>query len=603
MKKKNSSPDSEENKKRSGNPLGRADAALNDVFVRDKGIWLRFFKMLWKSRLPLLWIAVYIVFLLFSSNLYVGITEYTSELMAGNLSFTGIILPFILYTVVNLVSAAISTFVSYACRARVDRNLRRMVWGKIVRLPLGYFDKNQPKELITRITSDTSVISTLIVQVVIPVFTGIYSIFIIFRQVGTYDTSLMWSLLAVIPFVLAVAFMMGKLKFGISDTVNKKYAAMAREVSEKVNNELLIKSCATEEKEVKSGIGKMMDCFRTSMKSSWIGQLSNPIYIIVGLLQLILIILIGRKFYSDGSITLAQWIAYFAFAQQIANNLQAYAGYWASFKASQGATRRVTYIMDEKNEDPGTDRSADDMSGAFAFQNVTFSYGEEKVLDNITLTIPEGKKTAFIGVSGGGKTTMLNLLERFYTPQEGSITVGGEDISSYNMKSYRENIAYITQESAMLSGTVRENILFGVKREVSEEELIQACRAANAYEFISAFPEGFETQVGEGGSRLSGGQKQRIAIARAMLRRPKYMFLDEATGAMDAKAKDSVWIGLENLMAGKTTVMVAHDFQTASHADYVVVVDRGRIADMGTGAELYERNAFYRNFANAKEGE
>jgi ATP-binding cassette subfamily B protein AbcA/BmrA len=187
-------------------------------------------------------------------------------------------------------------------------------------------------------------------------------------------------------------------------------------------------------------------------------------------------------------------------------------------------------------------------------------------------------------------------------PQEGYITVGGEDINSYNMKSYREHIAYITQESTMLSGTIKENILYGVNREVDEQELNQVCIAANAYDFIMEFPEGFETQVGEAGGKLSGGQKQRIAIARAMLKRPKFMFLDEATAALDAKAKQEVWFGLENLMGGKTTVMVAHDYQTASHADFVVILDHGKIADKGSQEELYKRNQFFRDFVNGKEG-
>jgi ATP-binding cassette subfamily B protein AbcA/BmrA len=583
------------------NPNEKLDNLTNDVFVQDRGIWKRFFKMLWKSKLPLLWIAAYIAADVLIINVGVSVTEYTSEMFAGNLAVS-IIFGFLLATIANLLLGAVDTILLYACKARVDRNLRRMVWDKITRLPLSYFDKNKPRELLTRITSDTTTISTLIVQVFIPFFTNIYTLFVVFRKVGDYDAGLMWSLLAVVPFVLATGLIMGQLRFGINDTVNKKYAEMARDVSEKVTNETLIKSTASEEKEIGNGVKRMKDYFKASIKSSWITNLSSPVYTIVGVLQLIMIVLVGRAFYQDGRITLANWIAYLTFAQQVANTLQSYAGYWATFKASQGATRRVTFIMEEMEETLGTEKSADDMSGAFAFHNVSFAYGDHKVLDNIDLELPEGKVTAFIGMSGGGKTTMLNLMERFYTPQEGYITVGEADINSYNMKSYREHIAYITQESTMLSGTIKENILYGITREVEEEELRQACIAANAYDFIMEFPDGFETQVGEAGGKLSGGQKQRIAIARAMLKRPKFMFLDEATAALDAKAKQEVWFGLENLMGGKTTVMVAHDYQTASHADFVVVLDHGKIVDKGSQEELYKRNQFFRDFVNGKEG-
>lgn len=574
----------------------------SEVFVQDKGIWGRFFKMLWKSKLPLIWIAVYIVFDIVLVNIGVNVTDLTAKMFAGELDFVSIILPFIIFTIVNLIIAGIGTIVSYAVKARIDRNLRRMVWDKITKLPMTYFDRNKPKELLTRITSDTSVISTLIVQVIIPFFTGFYNLIVVFEKVGSYDQRLKWSLLLVIPFVLATGLIMGKLHFGINDTVNRKFAELGRDVSEKVTNEMLIKSTNAQEKETNNGVQRFTDYYKVSMQSSWIGNLSRPVYVIVGMLQFTLIVLIGRNFYQTGLITLAEWIAYLEFSQQVANTLQAYAGYWASFKGSQGSTRRVTYIMDEMDEKIGPDRLAYDMEGQFEFHNVSFSYGANKVLDDINLVIPAGKATAFVGMSGGGKTTLLNLMERFYEPESGYITVGTEDISSYNVKSYRQQIAYITQESIMLSGTIKDNILFGVHRPVEEEELNQVCRAANAYDFIMEFPQGFDTQVGEGGGKLSGGQKQRIAIARALLQDPKFMFLDEATAAMDAKAKQEVWAALEQLMMNnRTTVMVAHDYQTASHADFVVVVDHGHIQDSGTQEELYARNAFFKDFVDTQK--
>lgn len=567
------------------------------VFVKDKGIWLRFFKMLLKAKLPILWIAGYFVLEMVITNMGVSVTEYTSEMFAGNLSFRGVILPFLLYSAFNLITSGISFALVYLCYARIDRNLRRMVWDKITHLPMRYFDKNPPKELISRIGDATS-ISTLIIQTIVPFFTGIYSLFVLFRRIGSYDSELMWTLLLVVPFVVITGFIMGKMRFGINDASTRRSAEMTKELSEKVTNVPLIKSFAKEEAEMQTGREYMLALYKTSIKASWIGNLSSPIYSIVGVLQTIVIVLVGRKFYSNGSLSLAEWIAYMSFATQIAARLQAYAGYWTSFKSSQGSTRRVTYLMEEEEESLGTDRSAEDMSGSFRFEDVSFAYEEKPVLRHINLEIPEGKATAFVGLSGGGKTTMLNLLERFYVPQEGRITVGGEDIHSYNMRSYRQNIAYMTQDCVMFSGTIRENILWGFTREVSQEELDAACKAANAYDFIMSFPNGYETEVGEAGSKLSGGQKQRIAIARTVLKHPRYLFMDEATGAMDAKAKEEIWVGLRELMKGKTTVIVAHDFQTAKNADYIAVVANGMIEDFGTKEELYARNDFYRQLAD-----
>lgn len=581
----------------------KAQPAESTLFVRDKGIWRRFFAMLFKSRLPILWIAGYIAINMVIVKMGVSVTEYTSEMFAGNLSFEGIILPFIIYSGVNLITSFIATIISYLCRARIDRNLRRMVWAKITRLPLGYFDRNKPKELLTRITSDTAVISSLVMLTVIPFFTGLYNLYVMFSKVGSYDPALMWSLLLVVPFVLGSGFMMGKMRFGVNDTVNRKSAELARDVSEKMTNISLIKATAAEDKETEAGAFRMKDLYKATIKASWVGYLASPVATIVGALQLIMIVLVGRSFYQSGAITLTQWIAYLAFAQQVANTLQSYSGYWTSFKAAQGSTRRVTYIMEEENETAGTDVSAADMKGGFEVKNVSFSYGETPVLKNISLSIPEGKVTAFIGESGGGKTTMLNLLERFYEPQEGEITVGDTPLNTYNMRSYRSSIAYLTQESTMLSGTIRDNLLFGIDRKVDDGELDQACRAANALDFIQEFPESYDTDIGESGSRLSGGQKQRIAIARAMLKQPHYMFMDEATAAMDAKGKQEVWFALENMMANKTVVMVAHDYQTASHADYVVVFNHGQVEDAGTQEELFKRNKFFRQLMKSTDKE
>lgn len=575
----------------------------SELFLEDRGIWGRFLRMLIKARLPYLWIAVYVALSVGLVKIGLSATEYTAEMFAGNLNFKGVILPFLIFTGANMVIAAINTIADYAVIARIDRNLRRMAWDKITRLPLSYFDKNKPKELLTRITDDTTTISNLIVKTLIAACMGLYSLYSIFAKVGSYDRELMWSLLIVVPFVLVTGVLMGKLNFGINDSVNRRYAELARNTSEKISNATLVKSTVAEEREVQAGAAVFADYYRTRVKASWITQLTSPVYTIVSVLQLTLIVLVGRSFYQSGAITLANWIAYLAFAQQAANHLQAYAGYWTSLKRSQGATRRVTYIMDEIDEKLGTDKNADGLEGDIEFKNVSFGYGDKVVIDHIDLKIPQGKVTAFVGMSGGGKTTLMNLLERFYEPSEGMITIGGEDISGYNMKSYRNQIAYITQESTMLSGSIKDNILYGVQGEVEQGRLEQVCKAANAYDFIMEFPDAFDTQVGEGGSRLSGGQKQRIAIARAILKDPKFLFLDEATAAMDAKAKQEVWNGLEGMMMlhGLTTIMVAHDYQTASHADYVVVLDHGHVQDSGSQAELFERNEFFREFVNSKE--
>ncbi|HEY8365206.1 MAG TPA: ABC transporter ATP-binding protein [Haloplasmataceae bacterium] len=565
-----------------------------DALGREKGIWKRFLYLLWKARLPIIWIAIYVITYKYLIDIGVEVTEYTSRLFAGDADFKTVILPLISGLLINLILSIVTGIISYLCTAIIDRNLRRMVWKKLVYLPMSYFDKFLPREMISRVTTDTSTVSNLIMKVFIMEITSFYSMYATLARISQYNGDLLYSLLAVIPFVLAIAFIMGKIDFRTNDKVIKQVSTLTQTIAERVTNVPLIKAFANEKKEEVYGNEVIDKLYHFKIVRGFFSSLKSPLLVFVTVLQTVLIVVVGRKYYSDGSIDLAQWIAYLAFAQSLTNFLTSKTGTWGSIKSSQGSLNRVSRIIIEQIEDVKSGISADDMQGGFKLENVSFAYGDKVVIDNISLTIPEGKVTAFIGDSGGGKTTLLNLLERLYKPVSGSIYVGDIDVEEYNLKSYRENIAYVTQETPLMLGTIRENILYGVNREVSEEELIEACKLANAYDFIQQMDNKFEENVGEGGSKLSGGQKQRIAVARALIKKSRYLFLDEATAAMDIKAKDEVWEGIKNLMKGKTVVMVAHDSQTLKNADYIYVINHGKIESQGTHEELAKISPFYR---------
>lgn len=580
-----------------------------DDLKKGGGSWARFFKMLWKAKLPYLWIAIYIAMSFLNTEIGVNMTEITGEMFAGNVDFVTVILPFIYLSVLALLLLFVISSLSDLLTSRIDRGLRRMVWGKIVRLPLTYHLKNNPKELLSRITSDltgvtlgdASGVSYLIKGVFIAEITAVYSLVRMLIQIGSYSGDLMWSLFAVIPLILIIAIVAGRISFSLSNRVKSKTASLTKEISEKASNMMLIKSFANESKELESGIKNMEELYKVNRRNALISSFISPLVVVASLIQVVIIILVGRQYYSNGTISLAQWIAYFGFAMQISAILTVQNSYWVTFKGIMGGANRVANLMAEKEEVRTLGLSADSMQGGFEFNNVTFGYNENNLFENFSLQIPEGKTTAFIGESGGGKTTLLNLLERFFELKDGTVTVGGTNINDFSLKEYRDNIGYVTQEIVVFSGTVKENIRYGLKKPVTDEEIVEACRQANALEFIEKLENGFDTDVGEAGSRLSGGQKQRIAIARTILQQPKYLFLDEATASLDVQAKSDVWKGLKNLMTGRTTVMVAHDFQTVQNADYVVVISNGKIADQGTKDELSKRNGFYKGLEEKTE--
>lgn len=572
---------------------------MERVFGKDRGSMGRFFRMLQKARLPYLWILAYIAITALLSNVGISVTEYTAELFAGNVNFGTVVLPFLAFTLLSQLINSVSKIMSNLCVARIDRNIRKMIWSKTVRLPLRYYEKNKPKEMISRITTDITAISQLIMQVFVAILTSAYTLVITLGKIGSYDQKLMIALIAVLPLNLVIAFVMGKMKFGVLDLVNQKNAELTQTIAEKTNNLLLIKSYGKEEKELQTGREKMKEFYKSSILNAWLG-FATPMYALVGAMQFIVIVMVGRSFYSSGTLTLTQWIAYYGFAVNIVNQLSAYCVYWTTFKGSQGATRRVAQIMEEMEEDVEAGEHVERLSGDIELKEVDFSYEEKLIFDKLNLKIPAGRVTALIGPSGSGKTTLLNLVERMYPVSGGKILFGGKDTARYSLKSFRSEISYVTQESTLFAGTIRDNILFGIKREVTDEELEKACTDAEIMDFIREQPEGFQTDVGEQGDKLSGGQKQRIAFARALLKQSDYLFMDEATAAMDIRGKDQVWKSVKRHMEGKTVLMVAHDRQTVQKADYIIVMHNGRIICQGEPEEVYAENTYYRELIGSE---
>lgn len=273
------------------------------------------------------------------------------------------------------------------------------------------------------------------------------------------------------------------------------------------------------------------------------------------------------------------------------------ASFFTAFQKAVGATERIQHIFDtEKEVDKGTE-AVDNPSQDITFEKVSFAYKEKEILGGASLTVPAGKTTAIVGPSGGGKTTLFALLERFYLPQTGRILLGDQDISSFRLHSWRSSIGYVSQESPIMSGTIRDNIAYGMEREVHDEEIERAAKLANASEFIGALPDGFNTQVGERGIKLSGGQRQRIAIARALIRNPRILLLDEATSNLDSTSEHLVQKALEHLMEGRTTLVIAHRLSTVVDADQIAVLENGSITGTGTHQELYEKHSLYRELA------
>lgn len=551
----------------------------NAIFRKNYGSFRRFFSMLGKADLPYLWIIGYLAASAVIANVGVSATEYSAALFAGNVGLTAVVLPYLFYQILSLILGSVTGLINNLCEARMDRNLRRMVWRKTVSLPLLFYENNNPKELLSRITTDISSISSLVMKVFLPIFTTAYASFVILRKVSSYDGALMWSLVAALPVNILISFILGRLQFGVQDLINRRNAELTASVAE-----------------------RMKASYRAAGMNIWITGLAVPVQAIAGVLQTIVIILVGRGYYASGALSLTEWIAYYGFAVQLTSILSGYCGYWTSFKRAQGAVDRVSQIMAERSEDLGAGDAMGYPAGGIHFEKVDFSFGSKPLFQGLDLDIPAGRITAVVGPSGSGKTTLLNLIDRLYPLDGGSVQIGGKDTAEYSLSSFRRALGYVTQESVMYAGTIRDNLLHGLGRVPSDEELDEACAAVGILDYVRRQPMGYDAPVGESGASLSGGQRQRFSVARALLKKPDCLLLDEATAAMDIGGKAGVWASIRQVMAGKTVVYVAHDAQTIRNADYLIVLRDGKVQSAGEREDVLASDPYCREMMeNRKE--
>jgi len=316
----------------------------------------------------------------------------------------------------------------------------------------------------------------------------------------------------------------------------------------------------------------------------------------------VVVVAIGGYFIYRKQMEIADLLAFIMYVGVFLQPIRRLTNFMQQFESGMTGVERFCEIMDVKSDivDAPDARELKDVKGDIEFENVSFSYdGNEKVLQNINITIPAGKTIALVGPSGGGKTTLCHLIPRFYEVKEGKIKIDGRDIKGYTLKSLRRNIGLVQQDIFLFAGTIRENILYG-KVDATEEELIQAAGNANIHDFIMGLPDGYDTQVGERGVRLSGGQKQRISIARVFLKNPPILLLDEATSALDNETEIKIQQALDHLSRGRTSLVIAHRLSTIKNADRILVLTEDGIAEQGTHEELMERGGIYSDLYKAQ---
>lgn len=507
-----------------------------------------------------------------------------------------IVAAFIIQAVVN----GVSTYLLTAVGQKIVAKLRENMWVKLIRLPVSYFDKASSGETVSRVVNDTNIVKDLISEHFPQFVTGIISIIGAVTILLIMDWKMTLIMMLSVPITIAIMIPLGRRMAKISRGLQDQTAEFTGDIQQTLSESRLMKSSNAEiyeERKGISGIGKLLGF---GLKEAKILALIGPLMYMVVMIVIVTIIGYGGMRVASGTMSTGSLVAFLLYLFQIIMPITSFAMFFTQLQKAKGATERIIEILDIPLEEGQDGLNIDVANKPIHVNNVSFTYDEdESVLENVSFVAKPGDMIAFAGPSGGGKTTMFGLLERFYVPSSGEIKIGDTPIRDLSMESWRSQIGYVSQESAMMAGTIRENLCYGLQNweEIPDEQLWEVAKMAYADQFIKAFSKGLDTEVGERGVKLSGGQRQRVAIARAFLRDPKILMMDEATASLDSQSESVVQQALTRLMEGRTTFVIAHRLSTIVHADNIIFIENGQVTGTGTHQKLTKSHELYRQFA------
>ncbi|MDH7511970.1 MAG: ABC transporter ATP-binding protein [Clostridiales bacterium] len=490
----------------------------------------------------------------------------------------------------------LSSFFMKGVGHRVVKRLRDDLYGHLLYQSSSFYDRTPTGELMSRLTSDVDKIHQGIsgsmadfIEEIFILMALLVGVFIIDFRLAI--VSFVITPLAIIPLVAFSRQLKKKSLVG-----QRKMAQIYSLIHETITGNKIVKAFTSEEFEIKKFLQATASYFKTSMKLAWIGSLSSPFMEFIGGVVGAFILYVGSRRIAQGAISPGDFgsfvMAIFMMYTPI-NRLNRANNVIQQAVASHQRIKEILRSSPQIQDRPGA-YPLPPVRGKVKFQNVSFCYNEARpTLVDISFEVETNKTVAFVGLSGAGKTTIVNLLSRFYEPTSGEITIDGINIQEVTLSSLRAQIGLVTQDIILFDDTVRNNIAYGLDS-IPEERVIEAAKAAKAHEFIMALPRQYDTRIGEKGGLLSSGQRQRLAIARALLKNPPILILDEATSALDTESERLIQMALDNAMRDRTTLVIAHRISTIRNADNIFVIDNGRIVEQGPHDELYARNGIYR---------
>ena len=504
-----------------------------------------------------------------------------------------IIVTFLLKNLFNYLSMFFITFLKNG----VIKDFRNEIYNKIVKLSMSYYSEKKKGDIVARISSDVLEIDNSFLSIFELIIKE--PLMILFTLISMYIISpeLTGFVIIFIPISAIFISVVGKSLKRQSLKVQKEQGLFISLVDETLNGLKIVKIFNAENAFSRKFSESTKRLYKFSNSVINRKNLAGPLSEFLGICSITIILWYGGMMVlKENSLDASTFLVYLGLAYNILTPAKSLSKASYKIRKSYGAAERVFQVLDDnrfiKSNEDGA--SLEDFSSSINFNNVSFRYESEDVIKNLSLKIKKGETVALVGQSGSGKSTIANLISRFYDISDGEIKVDGKNIKEVNLKSLRKLIGLVTQDSILFNDSIKNNLLIG-KENATDQEIIQALKIANAWEFVKELPETIESNIGDSGNKLSGGQKQRLSIARAVLKNPPIMILDEATSALDSESEHLVQIALDNVMKNKTSLVIAHRLSTIQKADNILVLDKGKIIESGKHKDLMDKGGIYTN--------
>jgi ATP-binding cassette subfamily B protein len=500
------------------------------------------------------------------------------------------------------VTVGVLGFLSQYLAAWIGENflhrMRTRVFAHLHTLSVSFFDRRRVGDTLSRLTGDVAAIETVVLSGVIGIIANLFKVVVFAGVLFFLDWRLALASLIAVPVFWAAARVFARRIKVASRQVRQRAGSITVVAEESLGNATLIQAYGRENAEIDRFAAQSLGSVHAELAATRLGAMFSPLVDLLQILGVLAVLGLGIWELTSGHITLGGLLAFLVFLSQLYNPVQGLGQLSTSLFGAAAAAERIIELLDQQPSvaAPAHPTELGRPRGQLRLEQVSFAYPDTttRVLDQLSFTVEPGHTTALVGASGAGKTTLLKLLLRFYDPTHGHITLDGIDLRDLDPRALRATIAIVLQETLLLDGTIADNIRAG-RPDATGDQLIAAAVAADAHDFITALPDGYDTRVGQRGRLLSGGQRQRIAIARAMIRDAPILLLDEPTTSLDADAAHRVLTPLRRLITGRTTIIISHNLLTVTDADQIIYLDNGRIAETGTHTQLLASNNHYAN--------